>query len=87
MKQYIYKIIIAVIAVVITFEFTIGKEISLINEKINLFGSVEGRKNIIKSIKKEMRKANKKENYFDEEEKILIRNFLLKIQNEINLEH
>lgn len=87
MKQYIYKIIIAVIAVVITFEFTIGKEISLINEKINLFGSVEGRKNIIKSIKKEMRKANKKENYFDEEEKILIRNFLLKIQNEINLEN
>jgi hypothetical protein len=48
---------------------------------------VEGRKNIIKSIKKEMRKANKKENYFDEEEKILIRNFLLKIQNEINLEN
>ena len=87
MKQYIYKIIIAVIAVVITFEFTIGKEISLINEKINLFGSVEGRKNIIKSIKKEMRKANNKENYFDEEEKILIRNFLLKIQNEINLEN
>ena len=87
MKQYIYKIIIAVIAVVITFEFTIGKEISLINEKINLFGSVQGRKNIIKSIKKEMRKANKKENYFDEEEKILIRNFLLKIQNEINLEN
>ncbi len=87
MKQYIYKIIIAVIAVMITFEFTIGKEISLINEKINLFGSVEGRKNIIKSIKKEMRKANNKENYFDEEEKILIRNFLLKIQNEINLEN
>tara|TARA_B100000767_G_scaffold237363_1_gene231536 strand:+ start:1416 stop:1679 length:264 start_codon:yes stop_codon:yes gene_type:complete len=86
-KQYIYKIIIAVIAVMITFEFTIGKEISLINEKINLFGSVEGRKNIIKSIKKEMRKANNKENYFDEEEKILIRNFLLKIQNEINLEN
>jgi hypothetical protein len=34
-----------------------------------------------------MRKANNKENYFDEEEKILIRNFLLKIQNEINLEN
>ena len=50
MRQYIYKIIIAVIAIIVAFEFTIGKEISQINEKIDLFGSPEGRKNIIKSI-------------------------------------
>ena len=34
----IYKIIIAVVAI-IGFEFTIGKEISRINEKIDIFGS------------------------------------------------
>ena len=28
MRQYIYKIIIAVIAIIIVFEFTIGKELS-----------------------------------------------------------
>ena len=80
-----YKIIIAVIAIIVAFEFTIGKEISQINEKIDLFGSQEGRKNIIKSIKKEIKKANEKENYLDEEERTLIRNFYLKIKNEIDL--
>ena len=85
MRQYIYKIIIAVIAIIVAFEFTIGKEISQINEKIDLFGSQEGRKNIIKSIKKEIKKANEKENYLDEEERTLIRNFYLKIKNEIDL--
>jgi hypothetical protein len=87
MKQYLYKIIIAVIAIIITFEFTIGKEISQINEKINLFGTAEGRKNIIESVKKEMRKANQRENYLDEDEKELIRNFLIKIKKEINIKN
>jgi hypothetical protein len=86
-RQYIYKIIIAVIAIIIAFEFTIGKEISQINEKIDLFGSTEGRKNIIKSIKREIKKANEKENYLDEEERTLIRNFYLKIKNEIDLKN
>ena len=31
MRQYIYKILIALIAVILAFEFTIGKEISKIN--------------------------------------------------------
>jgi len=44
-------------------------------------------KNIIKSIKKEIKKANEKENYLDEEERILIRNFYLKIKKEINLKN
>tara|TARA_Y100000816_G_C26101386_1_gene583831 strand:+ start:266 stop:529 length:264 start_codon:yes stop_codon:yes gene_type:complete len=85
MRQYIYKIIIAIIAVVITFEFTIGKELSKINEKIDLFGSADGRKKIILSLKKEIRKANEKENYLDEEERELIKNFILKMQKELNL--
>ena len=55
MREYIYKVIIFVIAIIIVFEFTIGKEISQINEKINTFGSQEGRKKIITSIKKEKR--------------------------------
>ena len=44
MRQYIYKIIIAVIAIIIVFEFTIGKELKQINEKFDIFGSPEGRK-------------------------------------------
>ncbi len=85
MRQYIYKILIALIAVILAFEFTIGKEISQINEKINTFASSDGRKKIVESLKKEIEKANNKENYLDEDERVLIRNFLLKIRKEINL--
>ena len=85
MRQYIYKIIIAVIAIIITFEFTIGKELKQLNEKFDIFGSPEGRKKVVKSIKKEIKKANDKENYLDEDEKVLIRNFIIKIKKELAL--
>ena len=85
MRQYIYKIIIAVIAIIITFEFTVGKELKQLNEKFDIFGSPEGRKNVISSIKKEIKKANDRENYLDEEEKVLIKNFIIKIKKELDL--
>ena len=87
MRQYIYKIVIAIIATIITFEFTIGKELSKINDKIDLVGTSEGRKDIISSLKKEIKKANEKENYLNEEERELIRNFIIKIKKEINLDN
>ena len=83
MKTYIYKVIIAAIATILVFKFTIGNEIKQINEKINYFSSAEGRKDIIISIKKEIKKANQKENYLDQEERILLKNFLKKIQKEL----
>lgn len=67
MKTFIYKIIIASIAVIFVFKFTIGNEIAQINKKINFFSSVEGRKQVVSSLKKEIRKANERENYLDEE--------------------
>jgi len=85
MRNYIYKTIITIIAIIVVFEFTIGKELSQINEKINYFGTAEGRKEIITSLKKEMKKANEKENYLDDEERELIKNFILKIKKEISL--
>jgi len=85
MRDYIYKVIIFSVAIIIVFKFTIGKEISQINQKINSFTSSEGRKQIITSLKKEIKKANQKENYLDEEERELLRDFILKIKKEISL--
>ena len=85
MRSYIYKTIITIIAIIIVFEFTIGRQLSQVNEKINYFSSSEGRKEIISSIKKEIEKANKKENYLDEEERVLIRDFIFKIKKELEL--
>tara|TARA_B100000963_G_scaffold359500_1_gene386995 strand:- start:1148 stop:1402 length:255 start_codon:yes stop_codon:yes gene_type:complete len=83
MKLYIYKIIIASVAIILVFKFTIGNEIAQINKKINFFSSADGRKQIVNSIKKEIKKANQRENYLDEEERILLKNFIRKIQNEL----
>jgi len=84
MRQYIYKILIACLAFIIVFEFTIGKKINDLNEKTKIFFTKEGRKKIIISIKDEMKKAVDKENYLDNEEKILINKFINKIKKELN---
>ena len=63
MRNYIYKVIIAVIALIIVFEFTIGRKFNQIDEISKNFLTKEGRKEMINSIKKEMEKATKKENF------------------------
>ena len=83
MRNYIYKIIIAVIALIITFEFTIGKTLNKITSQTDMLLSREGRKEMVNSIKKEMNKAIKKENFLKQDERILINKFINKIRNEL----
>ena len=85
MRQYIYKTIIAVIALIVIFEFTIGKTINKFNQKAELVFSKEGRKNMITSVKSEMQKAIDKENYLTDEEIILINDFIAKIKDELKV--
>ena len=87
MKNYIYKIIIFIIATIIIFEFTIGKHINQFNQKVEYFTTKEGRKEIVSSLKKEIRRANEKENYLDEDERVVLRNFIMKIKKELQLEN
>ena len=87
MKNYVYKVLIASLALILVFKLTIGKEINNINEKINFFTTSEGRKQIVTSLKKEISKANNKENYLDEEEKKLLRNFIEKIKQELEVKN
>ena len=83
MRNYIYKIIIAVIALIIVFEFTIGKTLNKITSQTDMLLSREGRKEMVNSIKKEMNKAIKKENFLKQDERILINKFINKIRNEL----
>ena len=87
MKNYIYKVVIFIIAIIIIYEFTIGKQVNQFNEKVEYFTTKEGRKDMVSSLKKEIRKANEKENYLDEEERVLLRNFIIKIRKELQLEN
>ena len=85
MRQYIYKTLIAVLALVLVFEFTIGKTINKFDKKIESLFSKEGRKDTIISIKEEMQKAIDKENYLSSDERILKNDFINKIRRELEI--
>ena len=84
MKNYIYKTIIATIALIIVFEFTIGRKFNKLDEIADNFLTKEGRKALVISLKNEMEKATEKENYLTEEERVLINKFMSKIKKELN---
>ena len=60
MRNYIYKTLIAVIALIVVFEFTIGKTLNKITSQTDILLTKEGRKEMVNSIKIEMEKAMKK---------------------------
>ena len=84
MKQYIYKIIIFVLATIMIYEFTIGKQINKYTVKINTISSKEGRKETVKKIREEIKKGIKKERYLSKEDAKLINQFINKIQKELS---
>ena len=84
MRNYIYKVIIPTIAVIIVFEFTVGRKFNEFNEITQKFLTKEGRKGMVISIKSEMEKVVNKENYLTEDERILINNFISKIKKELS---
>ena len=84
MRNYIYKVIIATIALIIVFEFTVGRKFNEFNEVTAKFLTREGRKEMIVSIKTEMEKAINKENYLTKDDRILINKFISKIKKELD---
>lgn len=84
MRNYIYKTLIAVIALIVVFEFTIGRTLNKVIKQSEIVLTKEGRKDLINSIKEEMKKAVKRENYLKEDERILINDFIKKIKDELN---
>ena len=64
MKSFIYKIIISVIAVILIYEFTIGKQISKYSNQISSITSKEGRKEGVNKIREEITKALRKKDTF-----------------------
>ena len=83
MRQFIYKTIIVIIAVVVIYEFTISKQIKQITDQSEIFLSKEGRKEGIEKLREEIRKAIKKDRYLSKEDAKLINNFIKKITIEL----
>jgi len=83
MKQFIYKTIIVIVAIIVIYEFTISKQIKKITQQSETLLSKEGRKEGIEKIRKEIKKAIKKERYLSEEDAKLINEFIQKITIEL----
>ena len=83
MKQFIYKMLIFTLSIILIYEFTIGKQISQFNTRLDSISSKEGRKESINKLRKELKKAVKKERYLSKEDAKLINQFITKIQKEL----
>ena len=84
MRQFIYKMVVIALAIILVYEFTIGKKISQFGGKVEAISSKEGRKETVNKLREEIQKAVKKERYLSKEDAKLINEFILKIQKELN---
>ena len=83
MRLFIYKMVVVVLSIILVYEFTIGKKISQFGGKVDAITSKEGRKETVNKLRKEIKKAVKKERYLSKEDAKLLNQFFNKVQNEI----
>ena len=83
MKIFFYKTILVAIVFFIAFKLTIGSLINQTESKIRDLTSKESVEMIKMKIRKEMQNAIDKEDYLNDNDAILINNFLKKIRSEL----
>ncbi len=83
MRTFILKTIVITIAIYILFQFTLGQVINDISSKFKLVSNHHQRIEIKTKILEEMKKGTEKENFFSEEERIILSNFINKILDEL----
>tara|TARA_B100000586_G_C19741839_1_gene274142 strand:+ start:16 stop:282 length:267 start_codon:yes stop_codon:yes gene_type:complete len=85
MKIFLVKSIIVFFGIFFLFQVTIGSQLESFKDSLNTFSSKEKRDVLKEKIKDEMKKGIEKENYFKEDERVLISRFLKKIFKELEL--
>ena len=85
MKIFLVKSVIVFFGVFFLFQATIGSQFESFRNSLDIFSSKEKRDVLKEKIKNEMKKGIEKENYFKEDEKVLISKFLKKIFKELEL--
>jgi len=85
MKKFLIRTVIVIVAVFFLYQLTIGSEISNLKNTLASFSDKGKREMIKEKLKDEMRKGIQKEKYFEEEDRILISQFLKKILKELDL--
>ena len=84
MKLFLYKTLIVIFSAYVLFEFTIGQKVKRLEDKINTLNTERGREIIANKIRKEIERANQKENILTLKDRKLLSTFMNKIINELN---
>lgn len=89
MKNFLYKIFLISLSIILIYNLTIGPTISQLTKPIvkvtELLDNKSEREKIKIKILNEIKKANNKENYLSNEEAQILSNFINKLMNEMNL--
>ena len=84
MKVFVYKTIFVLVGIYLLYQFTIGIKIESYERNLKNFTNDQGREQIRNKIRDELRKANSKDQILRKEDKKLLKEFIAKIQNELN---
>ena len=83
MRQFIYKMLIVGVGIILVYELTIGKQIAQFKERTNILISKEGRRDGVNKLRNEIKKAVNKDRYLSKEDAILLNQFISKIRDEL----
>ena len=84
MKIFVVKTFIVALAFFIVFELTISSKIKLAKENVIKFKEKSERVKIKEKIFKKIENANKKDQILSENDRLILSEFLKKIQKELN---
>jgi len=84
MKIFVYKTIFVLVGIYLLYQFTIGIKIESYERNLKNFTNDQGREKIRNKIRDELRKANSKEQILEIEDRKLLKEFITKIQNELD---
>ena len=84
MKVFVYKTIFVLVGIYLLYQFTIGIKIESYERNLKNFTNDQGREQIRNKIRDELRKANSKDQILKIEDRKLLKEFITKIQNELN---
>ena len=84
MKLFVYKTIFVLVGIYVLYQFTFGTKIESYERYLKNFTNDQGREQIRNKIRDELRKANSKDQILKIEDRKLLKEFITKIQNELN---
>ncbi len=83
MRIFIYKCIIVFFGIYLTYNFTIGKKIDQYESKFVYFFTDQGREQVRELIRKEIKNSLDNENLLNEEDSLLLKKFISRLNKEL----